>query len=70
MMRKSYEKMPLLIEQSEPMALYTSHEPKILKNIQMHFDVKSLLIAVIMPNIGTNWIIGVHQCDHERIWDK
>ncbi len=34
------------------------------------FSIRSQITMAIRPKQGQNWLIGMHQCDHDRFWKK
>ncbi len=34
----------------------------------VHFKIQSMLLLVIRPRAGRPWMMGLHQCSHQRIW--
>ncbi len=41
---------------------------KITNDIALEFNVKSLMCMALKPHIGSAWMFGLHQCDHDRVW--
>ncbi len=35
-----------------------------------HFSIQSQMVIILKPIIGKPWILGMHQCSHERAWTK
>ncbi|MDZ7696870.1 MAG: PAS domain S-box protein [Deltaproteobacteria bacterium] len=42
----------------------------ISNDIAIRFNVKSLMFMALRPQSGDAWMLGIHQCDHDRIWTE
>jgi len=34
------------------------------------FSIQSMIVSAIYPKTGEPWLLGMHQCSHDRIWTK
>jgi len=62
--------MQRALESGTPVGCYTSVKPALPENIKKEFHVQSQLITAIHPDIDKGWLLGMHQCTHERIWTE
>lgn len=42
----------------------------ITNDIACRFNVKSLMLMALQPQIGDTWMLGLHQCSYNRVWTK
>jgi PAS domain S-box-containing protein len=42
----------------------------ICNDIAIRFNVRSLMFMALLPQTGDAWMLGIHQCDHQRVWTE
>ena len=54
----------------EPLSLLPLRDERTsqIKTIYKQFSILSQLTIVVRPKLGPAWLLGLHQCSHERIW--
>ncbi len=45
-------------------------DPPIWKDLGNQFGVRSQMAMALYPRVGKPWMLGMHQCSHERVWTE
>lgn len=54
---------------SDPVT-YRFPEGKETPDWAQHYHIRSQMIIILCPKIGKPWLLGIHQCSHERVWSS
>jgi|GEM_PF-3303023 len=56
--------------QAEGTLVNNPNSGQTVSDISREYSVKSQMLIAIYPNESVPWILGVHQCTHERVWTE
>ncbi|MBE0599596.1 MAG: GAF domain-containing protein [Desulfuromonadales bacterium] len=53
-----------------PVLFGADTDPPIFRELAERFGVRSQISMAIYPKVGKPWMLGMHQCSHERLWTE
>ncbi len=56
------------LNSEDPVSYDSASKRQVPNYVAKQYDVKSQITTAIIPKIGKPWLLGMHQCSHERIW--
>jgi len=58
------------LESSGPMVFDPKSKMNIPSDTAGQFGVKSQMVVVLYPRVGQPWLMGLHQCSCDRVWNE
>lgn len=59
-----------LLDSQAPVTFDTASEHQVRPEMKQHHGIQSQVMMAVYPRIGSPWVVGLHQCTHERIWSR
>jgi two-component system cell cycle sensor histidine kinase/response regulator CckA len=60
----------VMLESNGPVTLGPGSSREMHRHAAAFFSVQSLMAMAVHPSIGRPWVLGLHQCSHERVWTE
>lgn len=57
-----------VVNSKDPLIYDPVTKRKVRDHIRDVYFIKSQIVMAVFPKTGQAWEVGLHQCDHERIW--
>jgi len=58
----------LTLDDERPIAFGVGSEEPLPDDVVERIGIRSMLAMALRPRRGPAWLLGVHQCDHARVW--